>query len=81
MHVHRLQMLFERFVSCPHHHLPFLQPVEDANPVVLGRLVTDPSKPTVCFYGEPGHEASCSCGRKGVLVWHSAQPSRPLNCL
>ena len=24
--------------------------MEDANPVVLGRLVTDPAKPTVCFY-------------------------------
>ncbi|KAL4857151.1 Cys-Gly metallodipeptidase DUG1 [Chlorella vulgaris] len=27
------------------------QPVEDKNPIVLGRLVADPSKPTVCFYG------------------------------
>ncbi|KAI7835447.1 hypothetical protein COHA_010652 [Chlorella ohadii] len=27
------------------------QPVEDKNPVVLGRLVADPAKPTVVFYG------------------------------
>lgn len=24
---------------------------EDRNPVVLGRIGRDPSKPTVCFYG------------------------------
>lgn len=27
------------------------QPVEDKNPVVLGRIGRDPSKPTVTFYG------------------------------
>ncbi len=39
--------------SCPTPTPLLLQPVEDANPVVLGRLVTDPAKPTICFYGGP----------------------------
>jgi acetylornithine deacetylase/succinyl-diaminopimelate desuccinylase-like protein len=30
---------------------PPVQPVEGKNPVVLGRLGSDPAKPTVCFYG------------------------------
>ena len=44
---------------------------EDRNPVVLGRLGRDPSKPTVCFYGGPPgcvcccREPPCGC----AVVW------------
>ncbi len=37
------------------------QPVEDKNPVVLGRLVADPAKPTVVFYGEASNEGGAWC--------------------
>jgi hypothetical protein len=32
---------------------------EDRNPVVLGRIGRDPSKPTVCFYGAAAGSLGC----------------------
>ena len=47
---------------------------EDRNPVVLGRIGRDPSKPTVCFYGAAA-DGWAACCHRALSLQPSKRPS------